>query len=132
MTEIIKYVADDGTEFDDEWDCRRYEWEQGTKDAEYVLLSQNYKVLPKDDPNSYDDAFYIFVPTEESIHKLLDNWDGEMISTYSPNVLCYTQRNELGLYAWDEDKEEWYHLGNRLDELAKQAKLAMQAINGGV
>ena len=132
MTEIIKYVADDGTEFDDEWDCRKYEWEQGTKDAEYVLLSHNYKVLPKDDPNSYDDAFYIFVPTEESVLKLLSNWDAEMISTYSPNVFCYTRNNELGLYAWDENKEEWYHLGKKLDELSKQAELAMQAINGGV
>ena len=26
MTEIIKYVADDGEEFDDEYDCRVYEW----------------------------------------------------------------------------------------------------------
>lgn len=132
MTEIIKYVADDGTEFDDEYDCREYEWQQGTKDAEYVLLSHNFKILPKDRPSSYDDACYIFLPTEESIQKLLDNWDCEMISTYSPGVLHYMSKNELGLYAWDEDREEWYHLGKKLDELSKQAKSAMEAINGGV
>lgn len=128
MEEIVIYRADDGTDFEDEWDCRQYEWGKKTADASYTLLSHKFEILPNNDPNSYEDAFFLFFPTYEATLQLLDNWDSDVISTYSPAILSYTKDNKPGLYAWDERNEEWYHLGLLLDELNTQADKAMRAI----
>lgn len=68
----VLYIADDGTEFDDEWDCEEYEWiqnHQGLK--EIVFLDQDGKVL--EDPmseNTYINAETIIVPTDEAAKEL--------------------------------------------------------------
>lgn len=132
MQEIIIYRADDGTDFEDEWDCKHYEWQQSCGKADYTLLSHNFQILPADDTNSYEDAYFIFVPTQASAFALSNNWDSEMISAYRPSFLPWRedQTIELGLWAWDEDLENWYHLGKKVDELTQLATKAMDAING--
>lgn len=134
MTEITKYVADDGTEFDDEWDCQHYEWEQGTKDSKYVLLNFKYEKLSNSEASSYDDCAFIFIPTAESAWDLLNNWDTDLINLDCPHFLPYRASDTVhtGLWAWDEDKERWFHLGEKLSELTKMAERAMSVINGGV
>ena len=62
MTEVTKYIADDGTEFDDEYDCLEYEFEQNVKDGEWTLLDNKLKVLHNDQRRSYKDCWYIFLP----------------------------------------------------------------------
>ena len=37
MTEVTKYIADDGTEFDDEYDCLEYEFEQNVKGGKSLV-----------------------------------------------------------------------------------------------
>jgi hypothetical protein len=132
MQEIIIYRADDGTDFEDEWDCQKYEWEQSCKDVDYELLSNRFQILPTDETGSYEDAFFIFVPTQQSAFALYANWDTDMISAECPSFLPWRgdQKIELGLWAWDEDFEKWYHLGKRIDELNQLANRAMDAING--
>ena len=132
MQEIIIYRADDGTDFEDEWDCKHYEWQQSCESADYTLLSHNFQILPIDDTNSYEDACFIFVPTQASAFALSNNWDSEMVSTCSPSFLPWRedQTIELGLWAWDEDLDNWYHLGKKVDELTQLATKAMDAING--
>ncbi len=132
MTEIVIYRADDGTDFEDEWDCQKYEWEQSCKDVDYVLLGNRFQILPTDETGSYEDAFFIFVPTQQSAFALCANWDTDMISADCPSFLPWRgdQNIELGLWVWDEDFEKWYHLGKRIDELTQLATRAMDAING--
>lgn len=132
MTEITIYRADDGTDFKDEWDCLHYEWKQSCKDAEYTLLGNRCQILPADKTGSYEDAIFIFVPTLQSALALSANWDTDMIGVDCPPFLPWRddQTIELGLWAWDEDIEEWYHLGKRVDELTKLANRVMNAING--
>lgn len=132
MQEIIIYRADDGTDFEDEWDCKHYEWQQSCESAEYTLLDCHFQILPTKDTNSYEDACFIFIPTQASAFALSNNWDTEMISTYCPAFLPWRgdQTVELGLWAWDEDLEKWYHLGKKVDELNQLATKAMDAING--
>ena len=132
MTEIIIYRADDGTDFEDEWDCKHYEWQQSCESAEYTLLSHHFQILPADDANSYEDVCFIFVPTQVSAFALSNNWDTEMINADCPSFLPWRgdQTIELGLWAWDEDLEKWYHLGKKVDELNQLATRAMDAING--
>ena len=132
MQEIIIYRADDGTDFEDEWDCKHYEWQQSCETADYTLLSHNFQILPVDDTNSYEDACFIFVPTQASAFALSNNWDSEMVSTCCPSFLPWRgdQTIELGLWVWDEDLDNWYHLGKKVDELTQLATKAMDAING--
>lgn len=132
MTEIVIYRADDGTDFEDEWDCKHYEWQQSCESAEYTLLDCHFQILSTEDANSYEDACFIFVPTQDSALALSDNWDTDMIGADCPAFLPWRrdQTIELGLWAWDEDLEKWYHLGKRVDELNQLATRAMDAING--
>ena len=132
MTEIIIYRADDGTDFEDEWDCKHYEWQQSCEKEEYTLLSHHFEILPLDDTDSYENAFFIFVPTQRSAFALSTNWDTDMISADCPSFLPWRgdQTIELGLWAWDEDLEKWFHLGKKVDELNQLATRAMDAING--
>ena len=85
MQEIIIYRADDGTDFEDEWDCKHYEWQQSCEKAEYTLLSHHFQILPADDTNSYEDACFIFVPTQASAFALSNNWDTDMINADCPS-----------------------------------------------
>lgn len=132
MQEITIYRADDGTDFEDEWDCQKYEWEQSCKDADYALLGDHFQILPNDETGSYEDAFFIFIPTQQSAFALSANWDTDMIEADCPSFLPWqgNQTIKLGLWAWDEDDENWFHLGTRIDELTQLANRAMDAING--
>jgi hypothetical protein len=132
MTEIVIYRADDGTDFEDEWDCKHYEWQQSCESAEYTLLGRHLFILPTEDTSSYEDACFIFIPTQASAFALCNNWDTDMINADCPSFLPWRadQTIELGLWAWDEDLEKWYHLGKKVDELTQLATKAMDAING--
>lgn len=132
MQEIIIYRADDGTEFEDEWDCKHYEWQQNCANEEYTLLGCHFQILPLEETGSYEDACFIFVPTQRSAFALSANWDTDMIGADCPSFLPWRgdQTIELGLWAWDEDLEKWYHLGKKVDELTQLANRAMDAING--
>lgn len=132
MTEVTRYLADDGTEFEDEYDCRQYEWEQNVESADYVLLNHKYEKMPNNNPSSYDECAFIFIPTRQSAWDLLDNWNDALISIDVPHFLPYRPSDEVdtGLWAWDEDKERWYHLGNKIAELTTMAENVMNVING--
>ena len=132
MTEIVIYRADDGTDFEDEWDCKHYEWQQSCESAEYTLLGDHFQILPTDKIDSYKYASFIFVPTQASAFALNAHWDIDVIDADCPGFLPWRgdQTIELGLWAWDEDLEKWYHLGKKVDELTQLATRAMDAING--
>ena len=132
MEKIVIYRADDGTDFEDEWDCQKYEWEQICKDADYTLLGNHFQILPVDETGSYENAYFIFVPTQQSAFALFANWDTDMIGADCPSFLPWRvdQTIELCLWACDEDLEKWYHLGKKVDELTQLANRAMDAING--
>lgn len=130
MTEIIKYVADDGEEFEDEYDCRVYEWGCAIQDAKFVLLNGDFQKLVIDEPRSYDLAEYIFIPSEKDARKLYDAWDSDLTEVYRPDFLAYYDTPDLGLWAYDWDTEKWYHMGNHIREEEKRADKCMEVING--
>lgn len=138
MTEITKYVADDGTEFDDEWDCRHYEWQQTFEGGKplFQMLDAGLGRLDPMDAQAYTDASFLFFPTHEAIQQCQEVWDDDMIDTYLPRFLNPARRHhteiDCGLWAFDENTEEWYHIGKRIEELTKLAEQALTVINGGV
>jgi hypothetical protein len=137
MEEIIIYRANDGTDFDYEYDCQFYEWQCSVRDEQspqVVLMDVNYKRLPLDHTDSYTDVYYIFIGDEKSARFLYDIWDCDMVGTYRPDFLC-GYKIKTGLYAYDVENEKWYHLGDKLEEIQREADRCMRTVNewfGGI
>ena len=137
MEEIIIYRADDGTDFEDEYECRCYEWKcsvNGEQSPQVVLMDVNHKRLPLDCPESYNDVYYIFIGDEKSANFLYDIWDCDMVDVYRPDFLR-GYKVKTGLYAYDEEIERWYHLGDKLEEVQREADRCMRTVNewfGGI
>lgn len=134
MQEVTRYIADDGTEFEYEDDCLTYEWGMKTKDTGYILLGRNYEVLNNAESVSYEDCWYIFLPSEKSAQQIYGAWDYQVIGMEAPRFLwgCHYSSPNLGLWAYDETTENWYHVGDRMKELETMANKCMDAINGGI
>ena len=130
MQEIIIYRADDGTDFEDECECIEYEWSSKAQKANFTLLTSDFKILPLDKRESYYDCNYVFIPDNTALKELRQVWDGDMVDVYLPDAFSEYEDVQPGLYVYDEDDENWFHLGARIDELTKIATKAMDAING--
>lgn len=129
MREEIRWIAEDGTIFEDEDECREYEWKESTASATFVLLSDSFKVLPVDETGSYADCWYIYLPTEKSVRQIVQCWDTDILGEYLPDPFN-SWSVDTGLWAYDTDDNSWYHLGNRLKGLQHIANSCMSAING--
>lgn len=73
MKTITTYIADDGTEFDDEYDCREYENALSFKNFKGIMLDEDFKKTEK-----IEGAFYLYIPTEEdqNIFKKRSQYEG--------------------------------------------------------
>ena len=133
MIERIIYEADDGTEFDYEEDCLEYEWGLKLGDnIQFSLLGRRKNKLNPKDYSSYEDAWFIFVPNETAFKQLQNAWDGNYIDTCYPPFL-WDDVHKYGLWAYDENicREGWYHVGDYLQALQREADEVMAVINGG-
>lgn len=68
MTVVTKYIADDGTEFDDEWDCRDYEFRQAFKFSGIEIYGKHNKRL--NDPLSdetYSNSQKIIIHSQDAL-----------------------------------------------------------------
>ena len=133
MIEIIKYVADDGTEFDDEYDCREYEWQQSfDRTIQFTLLDGRHRKLDPVETSSYEDAFFIFIPNETAYYQLRRAWDGDWVDACSPDFL-WENEPKMGLWAYDEaisHDDGWYHVGDFIQSFQKMADAVMNVVNG--
>lgn len=128
MTEVTKYIADDGKEFDDKYDCLEYEFEQNVKDGKWTLLDNKSRILDNAECRSYEDCWYIFLPTGNVAEALMNAWDEDMIGCYTPRFLR-EHDFKPGLWAWDESEDDWYHVGDRINKYQELADRVMAEIN---
>ena len=131
MTELHLYIAEDGTEFEDEQECLAYETAQSAKTlkGKVALLDADFKVIPLDILEKWDRAYFIFVKDVSALHELRAVWDWDLTGLYPPDLLF---EDTAGLFAYDEDCDSWYHMGTRLQELQAIADKAMKTINENV
>ena len=128
MTEIHLYIADDGTEFEDEEECRRHEAEcqaQGLK-GRVVLLDENFRPIPLSDLSQWENAWFIYAKDIQALLDLSDIWDWDLTGISPPRFLF---ADKPGLFAYDETIDGWYHMGTRLQEIQSVADKAMKTIN---
>ena len=131
MRELHLYVANDGTEFEDEEECLTYETAQTAKTlkGKVALLDTDFKVIPLDILEEWDRAYFIFVKDVSALHELRDIWDWDLTGLYPPDFL---NGDTAGLFAYDDDADAWYHMGTRLQGLQAIADKAMSVINKNV
>ena len=128
MTELHLYIAEDGTEFEDEQECFAYETEQSAKKlkGKVVLLDAQFRLIPLESLADWDKTFFIFVKDVSALHELRAVWDWDLTGLYPPEFL---NGDTAGLFAYDDDADAWYHMGTRLQGLQAIADKAMKIIN---
>lgn len=139
MTEVVRYVADDGTEFEDEYDCRVHEATQELKaiDGEFFFLDEGKNPIKATDFGNWDEVQYIFLANNVVGKKLAELWDCEVVDAYPPDFLYGSYRlgtnsAKAGLWAFDDRDDSWYHVGDKMAELQETADDCMAVINGGI
>ena len=128
MKELHLYIAEDGTEFEDEQECLAYEAAQSAKTlkGKVVLLDRQFKSIPLDNLAEWENTFFIFTKDVPALHELRKVWDWDLTGLYPPDFLF---EDTAGLFAYDEDNDTWYHMGTRLQALQTIADKAMKMVN---
>lgn len=128
MRELHLYIAEDGTEFEDEQECLAYEAAQSAKGlkGKVVLLDRQFKSIPLDNLAEWENTFFIFTKDVSALHELRAVWDWDLTGLCPPDFLF---EDTAGLFAYDEDNDTWYHMGTRLQTLQTIADKAMKTIN---
>ena len=128
MTELHLYVADDGTEFEDEEECLWHETGCRAQElkGQVALLDENFRLLPLSDLSQWENAWFIYAKDIQALRDLSDLWDWDLTGMRAPRFLF---ADTPGLFAYDEIIDEWYHVGTRLQEIQSIVDQAMKTIN---
>lgn len=111
MQEVIKYVADDGTEFDDEAECLDYE-----KGMLLAIFSHrglrafdgNKKELPVENYTEVgsllDDSWFFIIPNavkDDFSEAVREDWHSDFYYCINDS------EDDENLFYWDEDEDCW-------------------------
>ena len=109
MIEVHKYIADDGTEFDDAYDCLDYE-------KEAKVLKYNSKIVALDYNGKREPLFKV----ENHVYLYIANKDA--YDFY--NDLCYEEDciqldtvSKNGFFYFDTTDDEWRNLDDWISQL---------------
>lgn len=105
MTEITKWVADDGEEFEDYDECREYEIGLKLDWHKNAIHLWDYRRNPiaLDDESDYERAFFLLIENK-SAFDALEEIASEYWSIQTPGNDGF---DEPGLFFWDEDDDCW-------------------------
>ena len=121
MEKIVKYVAFDGTEFDDEDECVDYELETKAKEyTEYFALYDHDRKPIKfsADDRVLDHTTYIIVKDEKAI-SFLDDWMNYYgcLRTIGKSTDRENIVNCVGLWMWDDKEDVWVHWETEMSKM---------------
>ena len=111
MTEKTIYIAFDGKEFDNEYDCREYELNTKLKDIgdDLLLYDKNGKKIEKIDNQLLAESIdYIVVKSEKAYEYFVEQMDyfGLNYPDYYNSPICS--------YCYDYDENEWINIEDRI------------------
>lgn len=121
MIEKTVYVANDGTEFENERECLEYEASTDFSDILRAVdfYSEKGEIIPSGHDltqfnRAYDDALFIVIPSssklkDERIEKFSDDVMNEVYGKVFPTA--------TGIYRWDGWNEEWVSFEADSEEL---------------
>ena len=111
MKEQTVYIAFDGKEFDNEYDCREYELNTKLKDIgdDLLLYDKNGKKIEKIDNQLLAESIdYIVVKSEKAYEYFVEQMDyfGLNYPDYYDSPICS--------YCYDYDENEWINIEDRV------------------
>lgn len=124
MREITKYVANDGKEFDDEYECREYEIKVESKLYENTLYlyDRNGNRYSTTEMNDFYDFDYITIIVIKS--KGAYDWLSDaMYDYYGLDIMSREEvekENYNCAFFYDDDIDEWVSCKERIDEYKKE------------
>lgn len=121
----VKYIAEDGEEFDSEEECYAYEHRFDDAADSVIFLDDEFNVIPWGDlERLYDNFIYMVIRNEEKAHDLfwaIHAWEGcfEMPKNY----------HDGDLIAWDAEDEKYVDLYAERDRLNRKINAIKKAVN---
>ena len=96
----VIYIADDGKEFDNAYDCESYEWELNHTHLNeiYFYDKDGNKLDDIYSENTYNNAEIIVVPNEDAVKELQE------LGRYT-GYCCYEDITECGEWHFDYKKD---------------------------
>lgn len=116
MEEIViyKYKANDGTMFDDEDECLRYEMEQTIKNTGMVIkdaYGEAFNLIDDGVDDALNNAAYVILKTDDDVEAY--------------NSLCeyygYQNIKEPGNWYYDNDEDKWMKFNDLVDKVNEMA-----------
>ena len=95
----VIYIADDGKEFDDEFNCREYEWKLNHPHLKDVCFYDVNNEILSDitSEETYNITERIVVPNEKALKDLHE-------LTYYAGFCCYESINDCGEWVFNMEK----------------------------
>lgn len=92
----IVYIADDGKEFNDEWECRDYEWLLSHPAINDICMydKDGNKMDDVMSEDTYNTVMKIIVPTKEAVAVVQELGEG--------GFCAYEYVNDVGTWIWKE------------------------------
>lgn len=95
----IVYVADDGTHFDDEWECKQYEWllnHRAINDVQFLDKDGDWleDIFSED---TYNNVMKIVIPDWPAVYAFiaLEHYTG---------FCAYAGIDSTGIWVWDNER----------------------------
>ena len=111
----MRYVANDGTEFDTEQECLDYEREQMKIKENFVLYDKDFNKIDINDTDNYE---YLYIISDvQKVAEYLHYWVG----------FC-DGLNDIGLF-WLNDEGEWKSVNDLIDYHKKELERLTKAVN---
>lgn len=116
MQEIITYKADDGTLFDDEYECFYYEKKQEWKPfQETIIFVNSERKLVETNFHNVDNGtvFGMVLLSDESAEFIKSQSEAHCIGNPFDT---YNQLTPVaGIYWYDDTRDRWLNVGNELE-----------------
>lgn len=93
----VLYIADDGTQFDDEWDCKDYEFRKNLDLDDIEMHDKDSNRLDPMTEETYDTVMRIVIKTEKAVEDLAK------IEKYT-GFIAYADVNAPGVWVYDQTK----------------------------
>ncbi len=105
----IIYVADDGTQFDNEHECENYEFQKNINASSLIALGLDKKIIKLNETN-IEDCYYVKISTEKDlkIFNELNNYAG----------VCLV--DSVGEFYYDFNSDTWENLNEEIEYLEER------------
>lgn len=102
----MRYVADDGTEFETERECREYEQGLDKIHSSMIMFDENFDKIDVANACHLSNACYLYVKgNAEKVGLYLEEWFGFGEGIY-----------KSGMYIVDEEEARWNFIDNLIEQ----------------